>query len=132
MSGTSSYPNVFPALHLDPLNGADAANAARLSTTTEQSPGAFDEGQTAIRDALPEKALPLKRQAPINEIEDDYCKPFYSLCLHWLFTHCFSVTKRARSTASTSGTTTPRSHYSPTIEEVEDEDGPTPAPGTWV
>ncbi|KAF8502037.1 hypothetical protein F5888DRAFT_1165253 [Russula emetica] len=95
---------------LDPLNGADAANAARLSTTTVQSPGAVDQGQTATRDPLPEQALPLKRQAHTSEIEGDH------------------ATKRARSTASTPGTTTPRSPYSPTIEEVEDEGGPTPAP----
>jgi len=35
------------ALHLlNPLNGADAANAARLSTTTEQPLDAIDQGQT--------------------------------------------------------------------------------------
>jgi hypothetical protein len=59
---------------LDPLNGADAALAARLSTTTVQSPGAVDQGQTATRDPLPEQALPLKRQAHTNEIEGDHGK----------------------------------------------------------
>ncbi|KAF8489016.1 hypothetical protein F5888DRAFT_1873131 [Russula emetica] len=98
---------------LDPLNGADAANAARqprLSTTTVQSLDAVEQGQTAsvTRDPLPEQALPLKRQAHTNEIEDEH------------------ATKRARSTVSTPGTTTPP--YSPTIEVVEDDDEPTPAP----
>jgi hypothetical protein len=53
--------------------------------------------------------------------------------LHWLFTHYFSATKQAHSNASTSSASraaTPKSLHSPTIEEVEGEDGPTSAPGT--
>ena len=74
---------------LDPLNGADAANAARLST--EQSLNAVDQGQTATLDALPdsaqvvplkqqaldalpEQAVRLKRHTHVNEVEDDYGK----------------------------------------------------------
>jgi hypothetical protein len=72
---------------LDPLNRSDAANAARLCTTTEQSPDAIDQGQTATQDPLSEPALPLKRQAHTNEIDDDHGKQFPGLCLHWLFTH---------------------------------------------
>jgi hypothetical protein len=60
---------------LDPLNGADAANAARLSITTEESPEVADQGQSATRDPLPEGpelVLPLKRQAHANEIEGNH------------------------------------------------------------
>jgi hypothetical protein len=115
---------------LDPLNGADAANAARLSTTTEQPPSAIDQGQTATWGPLPELALSLKRQVHTNEIEGDHGKQLPGLCLYWLFTR-FSAAKRACSTVSTSSTTTPRSCYSPAVEDVENEDRPTSAPGTW-
>jgi hypothetical protein len=75
------------ALHLlDPLNSADATNAARLSTTTEQSPDAVDQGQTV--NCNPEPALPLKRQVHTNEIEGDRGEQFPGLCFHWLFTYC--------------------------------------------
>ena len=119
----------------DPLNGADAASVAplaRLSTATGESLDAVEQCQTATRDPLPEQAVPLKRQVPINEVEGGHgkrrCFPVsLSVSFHSLV---FSATKQARSTASTPGAScaatpvTSRSHYSPTIEDDEDADGP--------
>ena len=48
---------------LDPLNGANAANAARLFITTEESSEVTDKGQSTTQDPLPdgpELVLPLK------------------------------------------------------------------------
>lgn len=126
-------PRVAPRL-LDPLNGADAANAiqAAQSSTTEKSLDTIDQSRTTTRDLLPEPALPLKRRMHSNEIEGDNGKQFPGLYFHWLFHSLpFLAAKCARSTVSTTpGTTTPRLSYSPTIEEVEDEDIPTPVLGT--
>ena len=126
-------PRVAPRL-LDPLNGADAANAiqAAQSSTTEKSLDTIDQSRTTTQDLLPELGLPLKRWMHLNEIEGDNGKQFPGLYFHWLFHSLpFLAAKCARSTVSTTpGTTTPRLSYSPTIEEVEDEDIPTPVLGT--
>jgi len=102
---------------LDPLNSADAANAARIS-------------QTSTEDPLPAPAVLLKQVAGTNEIGGSHGKTFPNLIPVVYFTPCFILAaKRAHSTASTTGATTPWSWHSPTIEEVEDEDRFIPAPG---
>lgn len=57
----------------DPLNGADTARAAQLSTATERSLDTADQGRlgTVTQDPLPEQVVPLKRQVDINEVEGD-------------------------------------------------------------
>jgi len=109
-------PCIAPCL-LDLLNSADAANATQIS-------------QTSTEDPLPAPALPLKQAAGTNEIGGGHGKTFPDLIPVVYFTPCFILAaKWACSMASTTGTTMPQSQYSPTIEEVEDEDRFIPALG---
>jgi len=108
-------PCIAPCL-LDPLNSADAANAAQISQTSTEYP-------------LPAPALPLKQVAGTNEIGGSHGKTFPNLIPIIYFTPCFILAaKQAHSMASTTGTTMPQLRYSP-IKEIEDEDRFIPAPG---